>query len=351
MEIVENKSPKRTALIATDLHIRRKHIEAGRRLLTKILNEVKDKQPTYLFLLGDIFHDKDTLSAQCLHIFHDFLEEVNKLCQVIILVGNHDWSTPYTIHSLDSFKHMDNITIVDDVFKLDEENGFVSYCREKERFDEMLTKLGPCRHLYGHLDINDFKVGSGWEEVNAFSEAGDFKNYEKVFSGHLHLAQEKVLENGTEIVFVGTGYTTDFGESDQFKRFILLDLDSGNYESIDTGMTLHKTLKIEAGDPFPELDLEQIKKGVSFRVEVSGTKEKISLLDKPKNYPGIIVYRFKTGETARVDLSITDSRKDLLKKYIDYEKNRSFVQNKDEYDSTRLLKLGEEILNKFKKDL
>jgi DNA repair exonuclease SbcCD nuclease subunit len=347
MENVIN-NPKRNALIATDLHIRPQHIEAAKIVLDKIIEEVKLKKPTYLFLLGDIFHYKDRLFASCLSVFHDFLEEVTPLCKVVCLVGNHDWGVPYTVHSLDSFRHIENLTIVDDIYQLDEENAFISYCREKERFDEMVSKLGPNTiRIFGHLDINDFKVGSGWEEVNAYSQPGDFSRFKQVFSGHLHLAQERRLENGTEIIFVGTSYTTDFGESDQFKRFILLDLNTGEYESIDTNMTLHKTLKIKAGDPFPILDEIEINRGVEFRVVVSGTKDQLSLIERPKNYLGKIVYDMTAIDSARVDLSATDSRQDTLKKYIDYEVENSFDGEKSGFDKDRLLRIGETILNKF----
>lgn len=338
---------KQIALIATDLHLRPDHMGAAQRLLDKIIVEIKENKPKYLFLLGDIFHYKNRLFATCLSVFHKFLEEATKECEVICLVGNHDWGQPYTVHSLDSFRGIPNFKIVDDVYRLDENNGFISYCREKERFEELLIKLGPVKRLYGHLDINDFKVGSGWEEVHAFSSPGDFKAYEQVFSGHLHLAQESKLENGTEIIFVGTGYTTDFGETDQKKRLILLDIDSGEYSSIDTGLTLHKTMKINAGDPFPILPEAELKNGVEFRVIISGTKEQMDLVQRPKNYEAKIVMELRSHETARVDLSVTDTRQDTLKKYIDHEIEKSFGGEKSGLDKDKLTKVGESILNKY----
>lgn len=339
-------SEKNTALIATDIHIRPEHMDLAKILLDRILVEIDTHQPKYLFILGDTFHYKNRLFASCLYLFQEFLQEATKKCQVIILVGNHDWGIPYSVHALESFRHIENLTIVDDYFKLGD-NGFVSYAREKERFQEMLNKLGPCRRLFGHLDINEFKVGSGWEEVDAYNNPDDFKNYEQVFSGHLHLAQERKLSNGTEIVFIGTGYTTDFGESDQKKRFLLLDLDTSEYQSIDTGLTMHKTLKIEATDPFPPIDEEEVKKGVEYRVIVSGTREQIALIQKPKGYPARIVTNFRVSEEARIDLSVADSRQDTLKKYITHEKDRSFGGDKSGLEDEKLLKIGERILNKF----
>lgn len=337
---------KNLALIATDLHIRPQHIEAAKLLLNRILEEIDKNQPEYLFLLGDIFHYKDRLFASCLSVFLDFLEEATSKCTVISLVGNHDWGIPYSVHSLDSFRHIKNFIIVDDIFKLDDNNGFISYCREKERFDELKQKLGPCKRLFGHLDINEFKIGSGWEEVNAYSLPTDFKEYEQVFSGHYHLAQERKLENGTEIVYVGTGYTTDFGESDQFKRFILLNIETGDYSSIDTGMTLHKTIRIKANEEFPILP-EEASQGVEYRVIVSGTREQIELVKKPKDYPAQVVLQFVSQDSVRVDLLVTDSRKEVLSKYVDHEINQSFGGDKSGFDKGKLIKIGENILHKY----
>lgn len=340
---------KRTAIIITDIHLRpdHDHLEWAQKLFLKTIKEIKEKKPTYLFILGDIFHYKNRLFASCLRVFRKFLEEVSELCEVICLVGNHDWGVPYEVHSLDTFRTIPNVKIVDDYYRLDENNVFISYCRESERFNEHLAILGPAKRLYGHLDINSFKVGSGWEEVDAYSKPEDFAQFEQVFSGHLHLAQESKLSNGTQIVFVGTGYTTDFGESDQEKRMILLDIDTGEFDSISTEMTLHKTLRIKASDPFPIIPETEVLNGVNYRVIVSGTREQLALTQKPKNYPATIIFEFMTTESPRADLSVSDTRQETLSKYIDYEIDRSFKGEAESLDKELLKKKGNDILNKF----
>jgi len=338
------------ALIITDIHLRPdpEHIDWAERFFEKVLIQIEISKPNYVFILGDVFHYKNRLFASCLTAFRKFIEKVVEKCEVICLVGNHDWGIPYSVHSLDSFRHIKNFTIVEEGFRLDEKNIFIAYCREPDRFNEILKKLGPAERLFGHLDINSFKVGSGWEEVNAYSQPEDFQNFSQVFSGHLHLAQSSKLSNGTEIVFVGTGYTTDFGETDQAKRMILLDIDNGEYESIDTKMTLHKTIRIKASEKFPEIPFEEVADGVKYRVIVSGTREQISLIQKPKNYMANVIFEFSTTENPRVDLSVSDTRDETLNKYIDYEIDRSFGGDKSTLDKDLLKKKGNSILNKFK---
>lgn len=340
---------KRTALIISDLHFRLLHLDEVRMLLSFTIDQIIEKKPTYLFILGDVFHYKDKLSGICLKIFKDFIQEVSKHTEVICLVGNHDWCSPYTVHALEGVKGIPNVTVVDDIFRLDDENIFISYCRERKRFDELISKLGPGKRLFGHLDINSFKVGSGWEEYQTFCDPELFSNMKltQVFSGHLHLAQQRVV-NDTEIVFIGTGYTTDFGETDQEKRVILLDLDSGKYESIPTNLTLHKTLRIKATDPFPVIPEEDIKIGVKYRLIVQGTKEQIATLIKPKNYGATIVPDFVINEKARIDLSVTDTQEDIMKKYVKEERERSFGGDASGLDLERLNQLGNAIMRRVK---
>lgn len=336
------------ALIVGDLHLRRDYLEFGKILLLLILQIIQERKPKYVVFMGDQFHFKDRISGICLKVFSDFLHEASKHTKIIILVGNHDWCQPYTIHSMESFKNIPNVTVVDDIYRLDQDNVFVSYCRERERFDDLLKKIGPTKRLFGHLDINSFKVGSGWEEVEAFCDPEYFAQQQitEVYSGHLHLAQERTVNN-CRITFVGTGYTIDFGETDQQKRLIMLNLDDSTYESIDTGMTFHKTIKMNAGEAFPEIPLADLERGVMYRLMIRGTKEQISMVQRPKNYPAQIVYDWVLNEGARMDLSVVDSKDTIMKKYIGEEIKRSFG-NDESFDKEKLYKIGNRILNSVK---
>jgi DNA repair exonuclease SbcCD nuclease subunit len=332
-------------LLVGDPHLRLLELQYGRALLLKVMEVIVEKKPKYTVILGDVFHNKDSLSGLCLKVFNDFLLEASKYTHIICLVGNHDWCQPYSVHSLEGFKLIPNVTIVDDVFRLDDDNLFISYCREKERFLKLLKEAGPAKRLFGHLDVNSLTPGSGWEEVEDFMNPEEFSElkFEQIFSGHLHLAQD-IKSKGTEIVMVGTGYTTDFGESDQTKRLVMLDLDTGKYESILTDLTLHKTLRIDAGEPFPVLPENELDRGVNFRLVIKGTREQISLIKKPKNYPVQYAYDWVSKEGARMDLSPTDRKEDTMNKYIEKEIERSFSE-RDNYNKEKLLTMGKKYLS------
>lgn len=340
---------KSKALIGTDFHIRPAQVEASRKLLKIVLKELKERQPEYFINLGDTFHTKNQVYISALELYREFLKEVLDMgIKVIHLVGNHDYANPfYTHHALDPFKGMHkNLNIVDESFVLGD-NVFISYRREKETFAEILAKAGKKKRIFAHMDINGMTPGSGWEEINPFFNPEEFEDYEAVFSGHLHLAQEKRLKNGTEIVMVGSGYTTDFGESDQDKRLLWIDLETGKWEGIDTGLTLHKTFRIKAGDPLPEIDKKEVERGVNFRVIFTGTKEEYDLLVVPKNYLAPITPEFTSKAKSRIDLSATETKDDTMKKYIEEDLKRTFGSIEESgLDVDELLKVGKRYLPK-----
>lgn len=329
------------ALLVSDLHLRPSHFELAKRVLERIKKELNEKKPEYLIIGGDTFHTKNIVYASVLTLFESFLKEVTKNHKVICLVGNHDWGIQYEVHSLQTLK-MENLTIVDTFFKLNEKVGFISYCREKSRFEDFMEKLSSCDILFGHLDLNGFELGSGWEETDAFCGAERFTSFKKVFSGHFHKSQEVKLSSGAEIIYVGSSYTTDFSESDQKKRFLLIDLNSGEWESISTEMTYHKTIKINSSDPFPTLEEKDLLEGVNFRIIVSGTKEEISRVSVPGGYKAKVIFDIKNSDSSRADINSYDSHQQMMEKYVEFETKKS----QGSLDKERLLKLGSSILSK-----
>lgn len=333
------------ALIVSDLHLRPSSLEMSKRVLELIEQKIDEIKPNYLINLGDTFHTKNVIHVTVQNLYQEFVARVSKKVKVIQLVGNHDWGVQYSEHPFKALKYMNNVTVVEEVFTLDK-CAFISYCRETTRFQEMLEKAGHnIDRIFAHMDMNGFTPGSGWEEISPFFDPEYFKGYKQVISGHLHLAQNKTLANGTEIIFVGSSYTTDFGESDQEKRFLLMDLDTGKWKSISTGLTMHKTLKIKAGEEWPTIPEAEVNQGVEFRVVVSGTREQINTLILPKKYLARITYDLTASAGARIELSATDNQDQTMKKYIEAELKRSFGGVEESgLDVEKLIKIGKKYI-------
>lgn len=332
------------ALWFTDLHLRPNQTASAKRALGFILETAKAKKPDLAICTGDVFHTKNILYASMLEMFREFLTELAQICPVYLAPGNHDYGFEYEVHALSNFLDIKGVTVVDEAMKITPQVGLMAYARQKERFDLLREKINGVKYLFGHFDMNGFDLGSGWEEKESWSDPEYFLNFKKVFSGHYHLHQVKQIKD-TEFVFCGTAYTTEFGESDQRKYIALVDLETGEWEKIETHLTLHKTLKITAGEDFPKIPEKEIAEGVEHRVIVSGTKEQLDLVKMPKDYPAILIKQFSTLAVERLDVSATDKKEDVLKKFVDFE-----VKNKAEVlkglDQEKLLSVGQKLLSK-----
>jgi DNA repair exonuclease SbcCD nuclease subunit len=333
------------ALIFSDPHLTNKNIKHDENgeiyfpVFDKILEIAQAEEVDYIFNLGDTFHTKDNVQNTLLAVYRNFLLTATKLgFKVIQLVGNHDFARDdYKYHSLQNFEHIPNVTTVDKYFKLGN-NFFVSYCREKERLFDFLKEAGGCTRLFGHLDLNGFSLGDDYIEKHAEINPEDLK-FEQIISGHYHEPQDKMIGE-SEFYYVGSPSTIDFGESDQEKRVLILDLDDGYIDSIPTDMTFHRNFKIKANEPFPEINEHPDH---HYRVVVEGTKEELSVMEKPNNYPAKIIEKYVASDKKRIDLKIEDTHENILKTYIKEELKKNFPNHS--YSLEELEKFGRRYIN------
>lgn len=325
------------AFITSDLHLtfdkvlRQEDKTLSFLILNKITEQLMEIKPEYLFILGDVYHTKDTVSATVMNIYYDFVKNVtqNLKIKVIQIVGNHDYSivdeNQHYYHAFYQLADLDGLTIVDDTFILDNKFGFMSYTRGKEHFDSKMSKIKDCELLFAHLDINGFNPGDDYVEKRSYLNAEDLSSFKTVITGHYHEPQEKIVKK-TRIIYVGSPYTVDFGESDQEKRFLLLDLDSLEIESLNTGMTFHKTYRINHDEDFPVISDKDIAKGIKHRIFIRGTKEQIDFakIKIDKKYHKMILPDFVPVEKPRLELKKDMNKEDMIVKYAQYELEKKY---------------------------
>lgn len=353
----------RNALIVSDLHLRLTHIQDSDNglytlpILESIKEIINKHNPEYLFNLGDTFHDKDTVSATLLEIYRQFLLSLPKELKIIQIVGNHDFSivapNSRTYHPTLQLKDIPNLTIVDDTYKLDERHGFMAYCPNKTIFDKRCKKLGNISTLFAHLDINGFNLGDNYVEQKTFLNMEDFQGIcSRVYSGHYHEPQS-LIKNEIKFTYIGSFETTDFGDSDQEKRCILLNLDTGDEIFIPTNRTFHKTIKVEASQgEYPPINMEEVKKGVNYRLVIRGTSEQIKLMGpKPKKYPAKIALNIIPSKGTRTEIKLNDNHSETLKKYTQAELERIYGGVKEsKMNLEKLIEIGERFTNQAKQE-
>jgi hypothetical protein len=357
---MNNEVKKDWALIFSDAHLTHAQLEKDPSgfYSIKLLENIKfliDKfNPEYVFNLGDTFHLKDTTSATLLYIYYQFLKDITQKRKVIELVGNHDFSFTATDNNFtyNPFRlfQMDNLTTVNDSFRLDEDNIFISYSRDKDLFNKRLAALGGAKRLFGHLDINGFNLGDDYIEKYAIFEPDEFSAFEQVFSGHYHEPQEKQINDNLKITYIGSPATHNFGESDKERRVILINLKTGMNRSVPTDMTYHKTLHITTKDKLPEINNEEILAGIKYRIIVEGSEAEYSEFKKkiPKEFKEKIkiIPKFTTKEVSRIEIKENETKEDIIKKYTEKEIDKFFSNLEAEDKKKKMLKL-EEYGNKY----
>jgi DNA repair exonuclease SbcCD nuclease subunit len=233
--------------------------------------------------LGDIFHTKEKLSSKTLNLVYRKLK-ASKLNHVI-LVGNHDWhSLECTEHSLELFKDLPNVLVVDKPTILPVGNRaalFLPYYHDLQKFKNALTfpkrEKTPCSVLFMHQGVTGFDYGNGFIAVDEL----DFEavsGFVKVISGHFHKYQEK-----GNLVYLGTPYTQDHGESNQ-KKFLGILKPDLSLELIETDSVFpkHTTHTLQC----PVTEFPDISKPGYYRFILTGSQEAVDAFPKDQ-FPGV----------------------------------------------------------------
>lgn len=233
-----------------DLHI--KEEEEDNKLINRAINKFIeyvrndniDRKNKRIFILGDIV-DKKTInhSRYCIKNIKDILIRMSEICDVYILLGNHDYTNQEIeknmINLIDFIKDlvdMKKIYIVDNL-----QYYIGKYCINSiEHYDKEIPK--------------PFKVDEIKEQFNIFLYHGDldsklynkdknlvknlFKEYDIVLLGHYH-EYYKIADN---IAYSGSLIQNNFGESNNH-GFLIWNTDTKTHKFISIN-SIHKYLII-----------------------------------------------------------------------------------------------------------
>lgn len=192
--------------LITDLHFglkkgNRKVLSWQKQAIDESIKIFKTNKVEKIVILGDSFEDR---SSNLNYILDEYSNFVYKLLedfkQVIILVGNHDM--PYTdsmegniISTLFREKKDERIIIVTEPIEIDDILFVPWIMKEDVKFLEE-TKA---RFLFGHLELQGFKMTMYDQPCNFGLSQSLFRKFEHVLSGHFHLRQ-----NVGNINYLGT---------------------------------------------------------------------------------------------------------------------------------------------------
>jgi len=245
---------------------------------------------------------------------------INRVC----IVGNH-CKVNYTSESnyLDEFKYHPNMKIVDTVHYEDIEGlrlHYVAYFDEKVNYKDYLQRAienidkSKYNVLLTHVLFNGGINNDGGEFSGSKLNLEDFKDFDKVLSGHIHdRAHHK------NFYYIGACYANNFGEDNE-KGFTIL-YDDGSHELVNSEFPEYHTIKIDL-DKVTKEELNELKKdgatlikdsGANIRFKFEGSEDKVKAIkseefttfgiDIKKEHKTIVrsIEKAETGEVVTYD--------------------------------------------------
>jgi DNA repair exonuclease SbcCD ATPase subunit len=277
--------PKRERLsdreVTNIIHISDIHIRKSTRIyeynhvfkkLYEDLKIVKEKTPNYLIVItGDLLHDKDEFTASSTDLIVDFLNELSKINDVILIAGNHDIN-------MRNKKDIDPITSIikdrkpENLYYLQYSGiyeygnivfGLSSLVDDKFIKAKYITSNKIKIGLY-HGMLNKCKVQK--DGIEMFSNLGikDFKGYNYVLLGDIHLHQ--YLDVNKRVAYAGSLISQNFSETNDDHGYINWDLinKTSEFKQIKNDYQ-HKNYEIKEGEiiienkKYKELTNEELK--------------------------------------------------------------------------------------------
>lgn len=195
-------------------------------VLDNIIEYARKNEIKNIVIAGDIIHTKSIIHSVAQSMFLDFIRKNNDFT-FIIIDGNHDMSSR-SGQGISALKFCDNEINVKMFHNADIYEDLWLVPWNPDTMVKDITSGSSKNFLVSHLGVTEAKLNSGISIVSDI-KLKDFKKYKHCFLGHYHKPQS--LGN---ISYIGSPIQMDWGEKHEEKRFMVLDSETGEIESIPT---------------------------------------------------------------------------------------------------------------------
>ena len=231
-----------TILVTPDLHLNALARDQYRHDFQKQLRALVTKHRVHtVFILGDLTDEKDFHSATLVNKVVDHMQELAQLTKVVILKGNHDYTSVATVPYFAFLKHLIQIEWIGEPMILPGPNLLLlPHTPNPVRDWEKRWNFEAFDWVFAHQTFEVAKAESG--RVMEGASAALFKGT-KVISGDVHVPQTL-----GPVTYVGSPYTIDFG--DDFAPRVLL-LNGTKMQSIPCTGPQKRLVQFRIGDKLP----------------------------------------------------------------------------------------------------
>lgn len=250
--------------------------------IDSFISKLKQKKVNTIFFLGDWFHNRAAVSGLTLKISADILEKFKDF-SLYMFPGNHDlyYLDQADVSSIALFKGYENITLIEKPTTIFIGNKTITMV--PWGYSPVDSSVSSADYLFGHLEINTFAMNSSGQLCeDGFKLSELLSKFKLIFSGHFHKAQERKYSSGT-IQYVGNPFQMNYGEAEDTKGFIILDINTSEYSFIENKIS-PKFIKWNLSDlikkDYPTIAKNCRDNFVRLSIDLSITTEDMSELVK-----------------------------------------------------------------------
>lgn len=285
----------------------------------------------FIMIGGDVYHNKSLVYTIAQQIMLNFFEDFGDLSFVLV-DGNHDLSGKgqNVVSALRSAVNCPNVEWVTEApSQINKDVLCVPYSYEVVNH----VKSNNAKILISHFGLSEGILNSGMSIIQNISLSDLAEKYELVLLGHYHKPQE-IIQDNIKLYYVGSLIQLDWGEKGDEKRFLVVNTDTMQVDSIPiTQYRKHIEIEVTAENKTAALDQARKLQDAGDHVKVI-MREAVDLTDYKGEFS--IVDKTQKDITDR-GLSTSMSEEDIHKRYIDIKEVPN--EDKDLY-----LKVGMEII-------
>lgn len=241
-----------------------------------LLPSLNERGIKILFILGDLFHNKEMTNNLVKKRVYDMLKNEFKDITVVVTLGNHDlyYRDRRDVHSLHGLRDLPNVKLIEKVMSLNIGNAriaLVPWLTKPERENDIgaIVAIKP-NVVMGHFEFAGFSFNRLYparhgDDATAFSSV--LEGVKDVFSGHYHTQSEQTI-GGVAFQYLGAPFQYTRIDAGEEKGWWVYDTDQLTKEFVPSkGITQFLTINY----PFEGTDAEllSIVKGNIVEVDVA----------------------------------------------------------------------------------
>ena len=184
--------------------------------------QLQKKKIDDIIICGDLFHYRDEIAVNTIHIVTEFLN-VLKRYNIVILVGNHDayYKDRADVNSLSILSGWDNITVISTTQEAVAFGRQLAFCPWGVKEQD----VPKADILFGHFEVESFRYNYAKICSHGIPVKKLLKKSPNIISGHFHIKQTRQYDEGT-ITYLGNPFEMDYGDIDDQKGYYILDIEN-----------------------------------------------------------------------------------------------------------------------------